>query len=182
MTNTRYSSPAIGLHWAIAILVLAAWPLGWYIADLPLSPNKLQLISWHKWLGITVLMLMLPRLLWRATHTPPPLPAGMPNWQSKAAHLAHFALYALLLAVPLSGWLMSSAKGYPVVWLGIWQLPDLIGKDKELGDLFKEAHELLNDAFILLIVTHIGAAVMHRVKGDGILQRMLPACCQPRNR
>lgn len=133
----RYTLPAIGLHWIIALLILIAWPLGAYMHELQLSPTKLKLYSYHKWIGITVLLLFVPRILWRITHRPPAaLP--MPNWQHKIAEGTHHLLYLLMLLVPLSGWLMSSAKGFQVVYFGVLPLPDLIAKNEELGDLLKE--------------------------------------------
>ena len=110
------------------------------MSDLALSPLKLKLISYHKWLGVTVFLLAAARLAWRATHTPPPLPAAMPAWQRYAAHGLHHLLYVLMFAIPLSGWLMSSAKGFQTVYFGVLPLPDLIGKDKALGDVLKEVH------------------------------------------
>ena len=101
-SNQRYTGPAIGAHWIIALLIIVAWPLGVYMHDLPLSPNKLKLFSYHKWIGITVLLLFVPRILWRITHRPPAaLP--MPAWQHKIAEGTHHLLYLLMFLVPLSG-------------------------------------------------------------------------------
>ncbi|MCC4118929.1 cytochrome b/b6 domain-containing protein, partial [Aromatoleum toluclasticum] len=101
---------------------------------------KLQLISWHKWIGFTVLLLFIPRLVLRLTK-PVPAPVGtMPGWQRAVASITHAVLYALIIAVPLSGWRMSSAKGFPVVYLGLVPLPDLVGKDEALGNVLKSAH------------------------------------------
>lgn len=174
MTN-HYTRTAIVLHWIVALLIFVNFPLGAYMHDLPLSPEKLRLFSYHKWIGVTVFVLALLRVLWRATHRPPPLPAGMPRWEKLAAHATHFLLYALIFAVPLSGWLMSSAKGVQTVWFGVLPLPDLVGKDKELGDLLKEVHESLNFAMLALVLAHIGAALKHYViDRDGVLARMIP--------
>lgn len=173
--HARYTHTAIALHWLIAFLILAAFPLGVYMHELPLSPLKLQLYSYHKWFGITILLLMAARLTWRAGHTPPPLPASIPLWQQHAAHGLHHLLYLLLFAIPLSGWLMSSAKGFQTVYLGVLPLPDLIGKDKARGELLTEVHETLNFALLALIIIHAGAALKHHFfERDGILARMLP--------
>ncbi|MCX7179648.1 MAG: cytochrome b [Proteobacteria bacterium] len=170
-----YTRTAIILHWLTALAILCAFPLGVYMHELPLSPRKLQLYSYHKWLGLSVLLLAALRLLWRSLHRPPPLLAGMPRWQEVIAQYMHHGLYLLLLAVPLSGWLMSSAFGIPVVWFGVLPLPDLIGKDKELGELLKEVHETLNYTLLLLVAIHAAAAIRHHVfERDGTLQRMLP--------
>ncbi|TAJ16615.1 MAG: cytochrome b, partial [Rugosibacter sp.] len=116
--STTYTGTAIAFHWLIALLILAVFPLGVYMHELPLSPTKLQLYSYHKWLGITVLMLAILRVLWRASHRPPALPASLPRWQQITTHAVHHSLYLLLLFIPLSGWLMSSAKGFQTVWFG----------------------------------------------------------------
>jgi cytochrome b561 len=139
-----------------------------------LSPDKLKLYAYHKWIGITVLLLFVPRILWRITHRPPaPLP--MPAWQHKVAEGTHHLLYLLMVLVPLSGWLMSSAKGFQTVYFGVLPLPDLVGKDKELGDLLKEAHEALNLALLVLVGLHVAGALKHHlIDKDATLRRMLP--------
>jgi cytochrome b561 len=170
----QYTRTAITLHWFIALLIFAAFPLGVYMHELPLSPDKLRLYSYHKWIGVTVFMLALIRLYWRATHQPPALPASMPGWEKLAAHATHYALYALIFIIPLSGWLMSSAKGFQTVWFGVLPLPDLVGKDKELGDLLLEVHKLLNFLMLGLLFGHVGAALKHHfIQHDDILARMV---------
>ena len=172
---TQYTRTAIALHWLIALLIFVAFPVGLYMVDLPLSPQKLKIISWHKWAGITVLALVLVRILWRVTHRPPALPDSMNSIEKLAAHGAHHLLYLLMIAVPLVGWLMSSAKGFPVVWFGVLPLPDLIGKSESLAEFFEEAHEILAWLMALIVVAHAAAAVKHHfVARDGILARMLP--------
>lgn len=174
-STTRYTTTAIALHWLVALLIFAAFPLGVYVADLAFSPLKLKLLSYHKWLGVTIFLLTVARLAWRATHTPPPLPATIPLWQQRAAHVLHYLLYVLLLAIPLSGWLMSSAKGFPVVYLGLVQLPDLVGKNAELGDLLKTVHAALNYGLLALLGLHVAAALKHHfIDRDATLRRMLP--------
>jgi cytochrome b561 len=171
----RYGGIAIALLWLVAGAIFATFPLGLYMADLPLSPRKLQLVSYHKWIGVTVLALMCLRLAWRLTHRPPPLPAAVPAWQRRAAMIAHWALYVLLLAIPMSGWLYSSAAGVPTVYLGLWQLPDLVAKDKALADALNLAHKSLNFVLLGLVVVHVAAALKHHfVDRDGLIARMQP--------
>lgn len=174
MTSTmRYSTPAIVLHWLVALLIFVAFPLGLYMADLPLSPEKLQLFSYHKWIGVTVFMLAGLRVVWRLTHTPPPLPASVAGWQRRASAVAHGLLYLLILVIPISGWLMSSAKGVQTVWFGVLPLPDLIGKDKALGHLLEEVHETLNYTLLALVVLHVAGALQHHfIERQPFLQRM----------
>ncbi|MDH2916757.1 MAG: cytochrome b [Gallionella sp.] len=171
----RYNNTAMALHWLVALLVFAAFPLGVYMHDLPLSPTKLQYYSYHKWIGITILVLAVTRVVWRITHTPPPLPEAIPRWEVVVSHITHLALYGLLLAIPLSGWLMSSAKGFQTVWFGLLPLPDLVGKDKALGDLLTTVHQGLNLMLFLLVGMHIAAVIKHKlIDRDQILERMLP--------
>ena len=173
MSGVRYSSPAVLLHWLVAMLIFAGFPLGLYMVDLPLSPDKLKLYSYHKWIGITVLMLATIRLSWRLTHTPPPLPAGIALWQRRASAVVHGLLYGLILAIPVSGWLMSSAKGFQTVWFGVLPLPDLIDKNRELGDLLVGVHKALNFSLLALVILHVGAAFKHHfIERQPFLQRM----------
>lgn len=172
---STYTRTAIGLHWIIALLIFIAFPLGVYMHDLHLSPLKLQLFSWHKWIGVTVFALVIVRVLWRFTHTPPALPPVIARWQQLASHLTHVALYVLIIAVPVSGWLMSSAKGFQTVWLGLLPIPDLIGKDKELGKQLFTLHQYLNFTLLALVTVHILAALKHHfIDKDSVLRRMLP--------
>lgn len=174
---SRYSHIAIALHWLIALGIFCAMPLGLYMADLQLSPTKLQLFAYHKWLGISILILVVIRLLWRVTHRPPALPASMPARQQRFAHGITHGMYLLMFLVPLTGWLMSSAFGKPVVLFGIQQLqlPDLIGVSEQAGKFFKEAHEICNYIFGTLLSLHILASLKHHfMDRDDVLARMLP--------
>ncbi len=173
--STHYSATAKALHWGIAVLIFGLLGLGFYMTGLELSPTKLQLFSWHKWAGVTVFMLVVVRLAWRITHRPPALPAHMSALERFAAHAGHHLLYVLMFAIPLSGWLMSSAKGFQTVWFGVLPLPDLLAKDKALGDLLQTVHVSLNFVLIALLLVHIGAALKHHlVDKDDVLTRMLP--------
>jgi cytochrome b561 len=171
----RYSGIAIALHWTSAVLVFCGFALGLYMAGLSFSPAKLRYIAWHKWIGITIFLVAAARIAWRYVRPPPPLPASFPRWQEQAAHVSHFLLYALMLLIPLSGWLYSSASGVPVVYLGLVALPDLVAKDKAIATTLLAVHQSLNLALAALVVFHVGAALRHGlVVRDGVLQRMLP--------
>lgn len=173
--NTTYTRTAIHLHWLVALGLVGTFAVGLYMTELPLSPHKLRVYSWHKWAGVTIFVLVLARLAWRLAHPVPAAPAGMPHWQRRLADATHVALYVLMVAVPLSGWLMSSAKGYQTVWFGVLPLPDLVGKDKAVGDLLLGVHKALNFTMAGLVLAHAGAAVKHvLVDRDGVLERMAP--------
>jgi cytochrome b561 len=171
----RYTTTAVTLHWLVALLIFAAFPLGLYMHDLPLSPYKLRLFSYHKWIGITVLLLAVIRVTWRSTHRPPLMPDTMLRWEKIAAESVHYLLYTLIFIIPITGWLMSSAKGFQTVWFGVLPLPDLVGKDKELGKLLEEVHAYLNYIMLGLVVAHVGASLKHHfIERDDILTRMIP--------
>ena len=171
----QYTRTAVTLHWLIALLIFAAFPLGLYMHDLPLSPYKLHMYSYHKWIGVTVFLLAVIRLTWRTTHRPPAMPDTMQNWEKFAAESVHYLLYVLIFAVPVSGWLMSSSMGFQTVWLGVLPLPDLVGKNKELADVLHEVHEMLNYLMLGLVFAHVGAALKHHfIERDDILIRMVP--------
>ena len=173
--QTRYTATAIALHWLIAVLLISLFTLGLYMHELPLSPWKLKVYSWHKWAGVTAFLLVLLRLIWRYTHRPPRLPAAMSPLLQLVAHAGHTMLYLLMIAIPLTGWLMSSAKGFPVVYFGVLPLPDLVEKNKELGELLAVVHQILNYLLAALVVGHAGAAIKHHlVDKDDVLTRMLP--------
>ena len=175
MRTHRYTATAIHLHWLMAALIVGLFGAGLYMTGLKLSPQKLQLYSWHKWAGVTVFLLALIRLGWRIAHKPPPDPAGTPRWQVVAAHGTHHLLYLLMIAIPLSGWLMSSAKGFQTVWFGVLPLPDLLAKDKEVGDLLQTVHLTLNYVLIAVLLGHVGAALKHHfIDKDDVMTRMLP--------
>ena len=179
MPTIGYTRTAIALHWLIALLIFSAFPLGIYMADLPFSPQRLKLYNWHKWAGVTILVLSALRLLRRVTHRPPALPKAvektMPGWQKLAHHGTHHLLYVLFFAVPLIGWAYSSAAGFPIVFLGLWQLPDFVPVSKDLAEAIKPWHQYTAFALAALGVLHIAAALKHHlVDRDGLLHRMLP--------
>ena len=173
--STPFSSIAKCFHWGMAVLLFGLMAMGFVMTGLPLSPEKLQIYSWHKWAGVSVFMLVWLRLLWRVLNPPPAYPDSMPRWQQRAAHLGHAALYGLMMIIPITGWLLSSAKGVQTVWFGVWPLPDLLEKDKALGHLLHEVHEALNFLLLALVGGHVAAALKHHwVDRDDTLARMLP--------
>ena len=170
----RYDNVAIGFHWLLALLLVGSFGVGVYMSDLPFSIQRIKLVNWHKWAGVTILALTVLRLFWRLGHKPPP-DAPAPPWQQRAAHITHGALYLLCLVVPLLGWAYSSAVGVPIVWFGVLPLPDLLAKDKALADLIKPWHAALAYALAALVLLHVAAALKHHfVDGDGLIARMRP--------
>lgn len=176
----RYSTVAIVLHWLLGISIFAMFAIGIYMTDLPFSPLRLKLYNYHKWAGITFLILSVLRLVWRLVNKPPALPKAieqaMPNWQTKVYHATHYALYALFFAVPLIGWAYSSAAGFPIVLFGVLPLPDFVAVDKEFAKQIKDLHEISAFALVGLALLHIGAALKHHfIDKDGLVSRMLPS-------
>ena len=177
--SKRYSTVAIVLHWLLGLSIFAMFAIGIYMSDLPFSPTRLKLYNYHKWAGITFLMLSVLRLVWRLLNKPPALPKAieqaMPTWQTKVYHATHYALYALFFAVPLIGWAYSSAAGFPIVLFGVLPLPDFMTVDKEFAKQIKELHEISAFALMGLALLHIGAALKHHfIDKDGLVSRMLP--------
>lgn len=171
-TATRYTPVAVVLHWLLALAIVGTFSVGFYMADLPFSMTRLKLYNWHKWAGVTILALSALRLLWRLTHRPP-ADVPMPAWQARVAHGVHVLFYIAFFAVPLSGWAMSSAKGFPIVWFGVLPLPDFVPKDKELGDLLASVHGWLAYGLAALVIAHVAGALKHHfVDRDGLLARM----------
>jgi cytochrome b561 len=174
--DADYNAVAKALHWLVAALILANIALGLTMVDMPgITPTKLRFFNWHKWVGVAVFALVALRLAWRWIHVKPPLPASMPGWERRAAKASHAALYALMFAVPASGYFYSLAAGFPVVFLGVLPLPVLIAPDPTLKELLVGLHHLLAWALIALLALHVAAALKHRfVDHDGVMARMLP--------
>ncbi|MGA7180950.1 MAG: cytochrome b [Thiobacillaceae bacterium] len=174
MSVTVYAPLSRFFHWLIAVFIVANFFFGLSLGELPLSPVKLQRITWHKWIGITILLLVSLRLINRL-FSPPPLPEPAPNWQIRSSTLVHLAMYFLMFAIPFSGWCISSAAGIPVVYLNLWELPALLPKNKVWVDGLKELHESLNIAMAGLVLVHVVAAFKHHlIDRDMTLVRMLP--------
>jgi cytochrome b561 len=179
----RYRASAQLLHWLTALLLPGSFALGFYMVGLDVSPDKLRLYAYHKWIGVTVFAVALLRLGWRLWSPPPALPASMPAWERQASSTVHRLLYLLVLAVPLSGWLMSSAKGFQTVYFALLPIPDALAKNAALGAALEEVHWALNKMLLLTVCLHIAAALKHHyIDRDGILLRMLPRRTRPETR
>ena len=173
--HTTYTAVAKLFHWGMALVIVGLLALGFVMTGLPLSPEKLQYYAWHKWAGVSIFMLVWLRLAWRLLNPPPPYPDSMSPLLQRLAHGGHALLYGLMILIPLSGWLLSSAKGVQTVWFGVLPLPDLLEKDKAMGRLLHEVHELMNFVLLFLLAGHVAAALKHHwMDRDDILKRMLP--------
>lgn len=172
----RYTRTAMALHWLVALAIVCGFALGLVMTDIPgLTPAKVRYFNYHKWIGVTVLLLAVLRALWRLTHPAPPYPPTMKPWEKLAANALHSLLYVLIFAVPLSGYLYSLAAGVKVVYLGLFPLPELIGPDPELKVVLKAVHYWLNMLLAGCVGIHVAAALKHQfIDRDGVLRRMLP--------
>ena len=162
-------------HWVIFLLIAGMLCVGFYMTGLANTPDKFKLYGLHKSVGITVLFLALLRLMWKAANAAPALPAGLHKLEKFLAHAGHAALYVLMVLLPLSGWAMSSASGFPVSVYGWFVLPDFVQPDKELKHILAERHEFLAWAMIVMVGLHALAALLHHFYyKNNVLIRMLP--------
>jgi len=167
------------LHWLVAGLVVVQFVLANLAEraeDADDAVRELALFANHRSVGITILALVIIRLLWRWRNPAPRLPETMPRWQLTASKISHWSLYGILLVMPISGWLMSSAAEVSVSWFNVVQLPDFVAPNHDLHEIFEEIHELLATLLFVIASLHILAALKHGLfDKDGVLQRMLPA-------
>ncbi len=170
-----YGKLAQFFHWSIAALLVVQIPLAYYMINQPLSPDKLANYALHKSLGMGIFSLSTLRLVWRSLNPPPPLPAGLPALQLVSARLTQWLLYGITLAMPVIGWLSSSAANFPVNLFGFLTLPDLVAPDLILHERLELTHRVMAYGLFGLLSLHIGAALHHRfVKRDQVLASMLP--------
>jgi cytochrome b561 len=170
-----YTPVAKLLHWLTAVLVLGMLGVGLWMVGLPIGLTKLYVYAWHKWIGLTVLVLAVLRLMWRIYRAPPPLPATVTAWERRLAPWGHAALLVLLLAMPVSGWLMSSAAGVSVRWFGMIDLPDLVPRDPLTFEMLRTLHHWLAWTLMAVLALHVAAVVHHDLlRRDGIFRRMSP--------
>jgi cytochrome b561 len=193
-TIQKYSKSAIILHWVTGLLILGMFGVGWYMADLPKDMPKTATLdlfdlgiytmqfaeaitprtfyfNLHKSVGVTLLLLILVRLYVRLAQAHPAYPSSMKDWEKKLADLVHRGLYVLMVALPVSGFIMAVYSKYGIHWFG---LPLVAGTDNPgLRDIFKEAHEIIGVVTISIIVVHVAAAIKHKViDKDDVMARM----------
>lgn len=174
-SKNRWSTVSISLHWLMALLIAALFMLGWMASTWHLSPLKLKLFVWHKSLGLVVLGLVLVRIFWRLIAARPAWPSAMSMLERKLASIAHGLLYLLMVAMPLSGWLINSAANIPFRMFGLVRIPQLVAADESMRALAETAHLALFWLFVAVLVLHIAAALKHHfVDKDEVLRAMLP--------
>ena len=175
-TPAAWGSVSQILHWLIALLILALGVVGLTMGELPKTPKYFWVYTAHKSIGITVLALVVLRLAWRLyAGAPRPVP-GTPGWQERVASATHWLLYAMMLAIPLSGWLYDSASGLrPFKLFGLLEMPKLVAPDEGAAQLSHALHEWGFWLLILVVLAHAGAALYHHIQQrDATLVRMLP--------
>ncbi|MCC7546605.1 MAG: cytochrome b [Burkholderiales bacterium] len=179
MEKTRaaghYTGMAIVLHWIIAIGVIAMFAIAYYMTDIPKgTPERAYWFNLHKSIGTTIGVLVLVRLAWRASHTPPSFPASVPAWEATLARINHFLLYACLVVMPVIGFLASNFTKYGVKYFGI-SIGPFFAEDLAMRDSLQTVHGLLSYLLGVLVLLHVAAALKHLlVDRDGVFQRMLP--------
>lgn len=170
----RYGLTARIIHWLTAILVLAMVPAGLTMIRIDSGPLQNQLFDFHRSVGVVLMVLTVIRLGYRLTHKPAPLPDEMPLWQQYAAKTTHAFLYAFLLVNPFIGWVATSAFGAPISVFGLFTMPAIVEKNRELSEQLFTVHETLGLLFTAAVLMHIAAALYHGIiRRDGVLSRMI---------
>jgi cytochrome b561 len=174
-TAEHYGGVAKTFHWVLALLAIGMLGVGLYMTGLELGPQKLQIYGLHKSVGACILLLVGLRLLWRLANVQPLALPSHQKWEKSLAHVIHTLLYLSLFLMPLSGWVMSSAKGFSVSVFGWFTLPDFVAPDKDLAEIAVIVHEIVAYAMIVMIALHFAGAMKHHViDRDSTLRRMLP--------
>jgi len=168
----QFGLVAIVLHWFMALLIIGMLAVGLYMVTLPWDLQKLKLYGLHKECGFLVLALVSFRFVWRLSNIIPTL--SIPWWEKTIALLVHWAFYGFMFAMPITGWLVTSAAGITTSFFGLFTIPNLIGPNKELLELFEMAHQWIAYGLILTILLHTAAALKHHfIDRDDILKRMI---------
>lgn len=174
-SKERFGVVAQVFHWGVFLLFVGLFVVAEMMEDAPKGPQKYALYDLHKSLGITVLFVAFARLSWRMANPVPKLEGAVSKWVEKGASVSHYLLYAVMILMPLSGYIMSVSGGHPVGWFGLFKLPTLMGKNEGLHEGFEEFHEVAATLILVLVGIHFLAALWHHfVVKDNVLRRMLP--------
>ena len=176
MDSTRretWSAVARSLHWLVALMIFAQLALGWIAEEMPKGPDKVTWMTGHKSLGVTILMFVLLRITWRLLHGRPAEPEGK-AWELWSARLAHFALYALMVVVPVAGWIAADTSSLPWQYWWSFATPDLMGANHYIHELFEDVHKAAIWSLVAVVAVHILAALRHQfIKRNNVLRRMI---------
>lgn len=174
-TQTTYGALAKFLHWTIVVLIITQYIIIEAAEDLPDGPGKFEMVTRHKSFGMLILALAIARIAWKVLNKGNPVPVTMPRPQKIAAAAGHGLLYLLILAQPISGWMMSSAANYPVTFFGLFQFPSIVAPNEGMHETYEEVHEILFTSIVVIAVVHVLAALYHHfIQKDDTLRRMLP--------
>ena len=173
----RYSSLNQGFHWISATLMLATLPVAWVLLAMPVkAPRFMFLLDLHKGIGLIILALTLLRIVWRLVEPPPPLPRSLPGWNRSLAYAVYGVLFLVMLAMPISGYLWTTAHGYELAPFGFIHFPMIAANNKPLGDFAKQVHYYGQWVVYGAILFHLLGLGFHVfIRRDGALERMLPA-------
>ena len=173
-TTRSWGSLSKAFHWLIVLLIINQWWIASRADELK-GLAKLEALAWHKSFGMTILMLAVLRLLWRLLNPTPDLTAETRRWERVLARISHVLLYALIFAMPLTGWMMSSAKNYPVSWFKMFQFPDLVTPAEQTFHQMHDLHHLLFGVLVGVALLHVAGALKHHfIDKNDVLRRMLP--------
>ena len=173
-TTRAWGSLSKGFHWLIVLLIISQWVIAERADELK-GLAKLEALAWHKSFGMTIFMLAVLRLLWRLVNPTPELTTETKPWERVLANISHLLLYALIFAMPLTGWMMSSAKNYPVSWFKLFQFPDLVAPAEQTYHQMHDLHHLLFNVLVGVAVLHAAGALKHHfIDRNDVLKRMLP--------
>ncbi len=174
-TAMRWGGVAKGFHWLMAVMIVLAIVLGVVAEEMPLSPAKLKVFILHKSVGISILALVILRIVWRVTQKAPGAPTGISALNKKLANLGHFALYGLMLLLPVSGWILNSAADFPFRWFGLFAVPSITSPNEELHELSESIHVFAAWVLLVVFLGHAVMAIKHHRHGSDVLLRMAPA-------
>jgi cytochrome b561 len=181
-SSERYGAIAQLLHWSIVILIVGQFVLANQAEHTTSLMGKLGLLTKHKSFGMTVFILAFIRMTWRFVNPTPSMPDTVKGWQKPLVHLTHVGLYVLILATPLCGLLMSSAKNYSVSYFGLFTWPNLVAADEQLFAIFRTTHKVLAYTMANVALFHVAAALKHHfIDKDNVLRRMLPVKLKAKN-
>ena len=173
-TTRAWGSLSKAFHWLIVLLIINQWVIAERAEELK-GLAKLDALAWHKSFGMTVLMLAVLRLAWRLMNPTPELATETKPWERLLAKISHVLLYALIFAMPLTGWMMSSAKNYPVSWFKLFQFPDLVAPAEQTFHRMHDLHHLLFNVLVGVALLHVAGALKHHfIDRNDVLKRMLP--------